>query len=205
MEGTNFADIPPPNLHCLLHHCQLHHCLHCGAVAWFIVCINVSCNIACVNVSCIIVCVAALLSALLSAAVSLSSALSSSAALRHGVVVCVLVRHLRCGVIVCVVVCGIVVCVIVICVVVVCIIVVCILIVCIAGVGGRVCFVLNLCGGGGRWCDIPTTWQMMARTYSDKRSNLANGIEEGRVPAANYYRQEGNVERWGSIGWIMEA
>jgi hypothetical protein len=65
---------------------------------------------------------------------------------------------LHCGGVVCIVVCGVI----------VCIIAVCAIGVCIAGVVGRVCFVLCLCGGG-RWCDIPSTWQIMVRTYSNKQ------------------------------------
>ncbi len=34
---------------------------------------------------------------------------------------------------------------------------------------------------------------------------LANSMKEGRVQGGNLYGQEGNIEWWGSIGWIMEA
>ncbi len=94
--------------------------------------------------------------------------------------VCVVVSYLHCIVVVCVDIC-MVICVIV-CGVVVSIVVSCVIVVCIAGVGGRVCFVLCI-WEGGRWCDIPTTWKMMVRTYSNKSSGiLANSIEERRVP-----------------------
>ncbi len=33
---------------------------------------------------------------------------------------------------------------------------------------------------------------------------LANGMEEGRVPRGNQYRREGDIEQWGSIGWIWK-
>ncbi len=68
--------------------------------------------------------------------------------------------------------------------IIVCIIVVCVVIVCVAGVGGRVCVVLCLCGGEdgvispwhGRW------WQEHTTTSS---SILANSIEVGRVPGGS--------------------
>jgi hypothetical protein len=76
-------------------------------------------------------------------------------------------------IVVCVVVCGVVVCVVVSCVV----------IVCVAGVGGRVCFILCICEGG-RWCDIPMTWQMMVRTYMDIQPPGTNSyLEYEFVPA----------------------
>jgi hypothetical protein len=131
----------------------------------------------------LIVCIAALPSA---AALLLSASLPViciiACCLGCGDVIYIAVRHLRVAplsaplsivcidvcIVVCVNVC-IVVCVVV-CVVVVCVIVICAIDICVTGVGGRVCFVLYLCGGG-RWCDIPMTWQMMTKTYSDKQCN----------------------------------
>jgi hypothetical protein len=119
-------------------------------------------------------------------------------------VVCVVVHHLHCIVVVCVnvcvvicivacgvAVCGIVSCVVFVCVVVcgvvVCIVISYIIVVCVAGVGGRVYFILCNCGGGGRWCDIPVTWQMMVRTYSNKQCSPSKyySIEKGRMQGRN--------------------
>ncbi len=68
----------------------------------------------------------------------------------------------------CCLVCGVVLCGVIICGVVVCAFIVCTVVVCKAGVGGE-SLLCPVSWWGGRWCDIPTQRQMMARTYSHKQ------------------------------------
>ncbi len=97
MEGNDFADVPPPNLHrCLCRHlrcCQLHHCLCHGVVIFVIVCIlrqpqlhhclrqhQLHCCLRCGIVVCIVVWAASLLSALLLSIVCIAASLSALSA-----------------------------------------------------------------------------------------------------------------------------